>query len=144
MVTCDKLLFWIGKFTKGLVAEEGLEPPTRGLWFRCSNQLSYSAIPRLWPVIKANSRAICTPPTPEAKYYWLLPMRVKLLSQNKEKKLPQSQLDSAPAARIPWLLSYESHSAATISQSHLTTPKHRIDEKKRPLWQYYWGGRHHP
>ena len=25
------------------VAEEGLEPPARGLWFHCSNQLSYSA-----------------------------------------------------------------------------------------------------
>jgi len=60
-------------------------------------------------------------------------MRVKLLSQNKEKKLLQSRLDPAPAARIPWLLSYESHSAARISQSHLAKPKHRIDEKKRPL-----------
>ena len=27
-----------------LVAEEGFEPPTHGLWFHCSNQLSYSAI----------------------------------------------------------------------------------------------------
>jgi hypothetical protein len=25
------------------VAEEGFEPPTRGLWIRCSNRLSYSA-----------------------------------------------------------------------------------------------------
>ena len=31
VMTCDKLLFYRGKFTKGLVAEEGLEPPTRGL-----------------------------------------------------------------------------------------------------------------
>ena len=27
-----------------LVAEEGFEPPTHGLWFHRSNQLSYSAI----------------------------------------------------------------------------------------------------
>ena len=27
-----------------LVAEEGFEPPTQGLWFLCSNQLSYSAL----------------------------------------------------------------------------------------------------
>jgi len=26
-------------------------------------------------------------PTPDAPFYWLLPMRVKLLSQNKEKKI---------------------------------------------------------
>ena len=71
--------------------------------------------------------------TPEATFYWLLPMWVKLLSQNKEKKLPQSRLDPAPAVRIPWLLSNEFHSAAPISQSHLATTKHRIDEKKRPL-----------
>ena len=31
VMTWDKLLFYRGKFTKGLVAEEGLEPPTRGL-----------------------------------------------------------------------------------------------------------------
>ena len=27
-----------------MVAEEGFEPPTHGLWFHCSNQLSYSAL----------------------------------------------------------------------------------------------------
>ena len=32
------------KLRQGLkVAVEGFEPPTRGLWFRCSNQLSYTA-----------------------------------------------------------------------------------------------------
>ena len=40
---CDRSVIQ-GEYRKGLVAEEGLEPPTRGLWFRCSNQLSYSAI----------------------------------------------------------------------------------------------------
>ena len=40
-VTARKLIDLLGK---AMVAEEGLEPPTRGLWFRCSNQLSYSAI----------------------------------------------------------------------------------------------------
>ena len=28
-----------------MVAEDGFEPPTHGLSFRCSNQLSYSARP---------------------------------------------------------------------------------------------------
>ena len=31
VMTCDRLLFSPWKITKGLVAEEGLEPPTRGL-----------------------------------------------------------------------------------------------------------------
>ena len=29
------------------VAEEGIEPPTHGLWIRCSNHLSYSAAMRV-------------------------------------------------------------------------------------------------
>ena len=55
------------------------------------------------------------------------------VKSKQRKKLPQSRLDPAPAARIPWLLSYESHSVATISQLHLAKPKHRIDGKKTPL-----------
>ena len=39
---------WKPLLTLGfMVAEEGLEPPTRGLWFRCSNHLSYSAVNKI-------------------------------------------------------------------------------------------------
>jgi hypothetical protein len=41
-----------------------------------------------------------TSSTPNAPFYWLLLMRVKLLSKNKEKNLPQNRLDPAPAALI--------------------------------------------
>ena len=42
-----------------LVAGEGLEPPTRGLWFRCSNHLSYPAT-GFWTIAQhyiSNARA---------------------------------------------------------------------------------------
>ena len=42
-----------------LVAEEGLEPPTRGLWFRCSNHLSYSANEGPFRIIRADRQPQC-------------------------------------------------------------------------------------
>jgi len=45
-------------------------------------------------------------PTSDVPFYWLLPMRVKRLSQNKEKNLPQTKLGPARAAHIVTLFAY--------------------------------------
>ena len=104
MVTCDKLLFWIGKFTKGLVAEEGLEPPTRGLWFRCSNQLSYSASPRLWVVIKANSRIICTPPHTRSEVLLVFANAGQAVKSKQRKKITAKPAGPCPRRADPMAL----------------------------------------